>query len=141
MSILGALALVYFIRLNEYESLVLNVLQKVESAGIYGQLIVVLVVAFSVIAILPTVILTLAAGYIYGAFYGSFLIVFGESIGALVAFLLARSGWFQSATTLIRNSKLLSTTNVVMKASGWELVSAIRMIPLFKGPLVVMSKS
>lgn len=123
--------LVGIIRWFEFEHFMISLLQRTETAGIAGQLIVIALGAVSVIAIIPSVLLTLAAGFLYGALYGSVLIVVGETIGAIIAFSITRTGLIQAWTERLRQSSSLKVLNLIMHTSGWELVAAIRMIPFF----------
>ena len=123
--------LVGLIRWLEFEGIMVSLLHRAETAGFVGQLIVLALGAVSVIAIIPSVLLTLAAGFLYGAWYGSILIVVGETIGALIAFSITRSGFIQKWTERLRQSSSLKVVNLIMHTSGWELVAAVRMIPFF----------
>ncbi len=123
--------LVGLIRWMEIEDIMIYLLHRADSAGFGGQLLIVALGAISVMAILPSVLLTLAAGFLYGALYGSVLIVVGETIGALIAFAITRTGIVQKWTERLRQSSSLKVVNLIMQTSGWELVAAIRMIPFF----------
>lgn len=123
--------LVFIIRWFEFEDLMVKLLVWAETAGIAGQLILLALATVSVVALLPSVLLTLAAGFLYGPIYGSVLIVVGETLGALAVFGVTRTGLIQAWTTRLRNSGSLKVINLIMQTSGWELVAAIRMIPFF----------
>lgn len=62
----------------------------IEKAGIFGPIIIVLLIVLEVIiAPLPGLFVMITAGYLYGPVYGSLYSYIGNVLGSLVAFLLA----------------------------------------------------
>lgn len=131
LSIALLLILIVWIRWLGLEDLSLSLLNYTEETGMIGQLIVILLGAVFVLALLPSVMLTLAAGFLYGPIHGSVLIVVGETIGALISFSIVRTGKVQRWTQKFRNSDLVNYINLIMQTSSWQLVASIRMIPMF----------
>ncbi len=68
-----------------------QLLSWIEASGIWGPVVVVLVMALAiVVSPLPSAPIALAAGAAYGHWFGTALVILGAELGALAAFLMAR---------------------------------------------------
>jgi pyruvate/2-oxoglutarate dehydrogenase complex dihydrolipoamide dehydrogenase (E3) component/uncharacterized membrane protein YdjX (TVP38/TMEM64 family) len=74
-------------------------------------------------------ILTLAGGALFGFFLGTILVSFASSIGALMAFLVAR--YFLRDAVEKRFSSQLKTVNEKIKKEGANYLLFLRLVPIF----------
>jgi len=103
----------------------------IDGMGTWGPLILIAADILVVVLVLPGVWLTLGAGFLFGVVEGSLYIVIGTSIGATIAFLVARHLLGpRSAAWLARHprARLLES---MLTESGWKIVLATRLIPFF----------
>jgi uncharacterized membrane protein YdjX (TVP38/TMEM64 family) len=103
--------------------------QWVQSAGVAGPLVFMLLYALGAVFFLPGAILTLAGGALFGPVLGVFYNLTGATLGALLAFLSARylaSDWVeQKAGGRIKQLKQ------GVEHEGWRFVAFTRLVPLF----------
>ena len=88
---------------------------------------VVYIVAVTVLA--PASILTLAAGFVYGA-WGFPLVVASATIGATSAFLISRHFVRQRVNNLAKQKPVLEAVDKAIKDEGWQVVALMRLSPL-----------
>lgn len=69
-----------------------GIIDFVDSFGFFAALIfVLLVILEAVLAPVPPLVLYVAGGFLFGAFFGGILTLFGNLIGAIIAFKIART--------------------------------------------------
>ncbi|MCR5857399.1 VTT domain-containing protein [Mesorhizobium sp. J428] len=85
--------------------------------------------AVGTIAFLPGALFALAGGALFGPVWGSLLNLVGATIGASLAFLIARylAGGWVAARTGGRLKRLIEG----VEAEGWRFVAFVRLVPLF----------
>lgn len=101
----------------------------VENAGSFGWIAFVLIYIGATILFLPASLLTLLGGFLFGPVVGTVLNLTGASIGASIAFLIARytdGGWIRSKA----GNKIGSLMDKV-DDEGWRAVAFVRLVPLF----------
>jgi uncharacterized membrane protein YdjX (TVP38/TMEM64 family)/rhodanese-related sulfurtransferase len=101
----------------------------VDSAGAAGPLVFMGVYAIATVLFLPGSILTLVGGALFGPVWGTFYNLTGATLGAVLAFLIARylaAGWVQA-----RAGGLLGRLVQGVEAEGWRFVAFTRLVPLF----------
>ena len=128
--ILVALLVVLLSRLDIQDTL-LSILQIVEDAGIRGRLLFIAAVSVCVIAMIPSVLLTLGAGALYGVIEGSLIMVFAETIGSTIAFLLARYLLHERVLDMLKHRARLRRAMAIVRTRDWKMVAMLRMIPFF----------
>lgn len=84
-----------------------------------------------VILVLPGVILTLGAGFLFGVLKGSLYVVIATTLGATIAFLIARYLFGAGITNLLTNHPRLSLVNNELTNEGWKIVLLTRLVPFF----------
>lgn len=100
-----------------------------DAAGPAGPVLFMAVYALTTVLLLPGAILTLAGGALFGPFWGTLFNLTGSTIGAGLAFLIARylaADWVQA-----RNRGLLERLVRGVEAEGWRFVAFVRLVPLF----------
>jgi len=126
LMLLAGIALAAFYR-GRFDVAVLEL--WIQDAGIWAPLLFMAVYAVASVLFLPGSVLTLAGGALFGPVLGTFLNLTGATIGATLAFLIARylaSEWVASKT----GGRLKQLINGV-EGEGWRFVAFTRLIPLF----------
>jgi uncharacterized membrane protein YdjX (TVP38/TMEM64 family) len=101
----------------------------VRDAGPLAPLLFMLVYAVAAVLFLPGSVLTLAGGALFGPVLGTFYNLTGATLGATLAFLIARylaSDWVAEKT----GGRVKQLINGV-EGEGWRFVAFVRLVPLF----------
>ena len=101
----------------------------IESAGLAAPLLFMLVYALGTVFFLPGSLLTLAGGAIFGPVWGTLYNLTGATLGAALAFLLARylaGEWVER-----RTGGRLRQLKEGVENEGWRFVAFVRLVPLF----------
>jgi len=101
----------------------------VAQSGYWGPVVFVGIYMIAPALFLPGSVLTLAGGALFGPFTGALLSLTGATIGAQVAFLIARylaAEWVER-----RVSGRLQDIKAGVEREGWRFVAFVRLVPLF----------
>ena len=101
----------------------------VRDAGPVAPLLFMLIYALAAVLFLPGSVLTLAGGALFGPVLGTFYNLTGATLGATLAFLIARylaSDWVAEKT----GGRVKQLINGV-EGEGWRFVAFVRLVPLF----------
>jgi len=101
----------------------------VRDAGPVAPLLFMLIYALAAVLFLPGSVLTLAGGALFGPVLGTIYNLTGATLGATVAFLIARylaSDWVAEKT----GGRVKQLINGV-EGEGWRFVAFVRLVPLF----------
>jgi uncharacterized membrane protein YdjX (TVP38/TMEM64 family) len=101
----------------------------VKQTGIWGPVVFIAVYTIAPALFLPGSVLTLAGGALFGPFAGALFSLMGATIGATVAFLIARyvaADWVER-----RVSGRLRDIKAGVEREGWRFVAFVRLVPLF----------
>ena len=105
----------------------------VASAGLAGPLLFMILYAVATVLFLPGSVLTLAGGALFGPIWGTFFNLTGATLGAVLAFLVARhlaSDWVQAKIGEMSGGRVERLLKGV-EAEGWRFVAFSRLVPLF----------
>lgn len=103
--------------------------QWVAEAGAAGPILFMLIYAIGTVFFLPGSVLTLAGGAIFGPVWGTFYNLTGATLGATIAFIIARylaSHWVEH-----RTGGRLKQLKEGVEGEGWRFVAFVRLVPLF----------
>lgn len=103
--------------------------QWVKGTGIWAPVVFMLIYAVGAVFFLPGSVLTLAGGALFGPVWGTFYNLTGATIGAVLAFLLARylaSDWVEQ-----KSAGRLKQLKEGVENEGWRFVAFVRLVPLF----------
>jgi len=114
---------------------VVVLLRWVEAQGIWGPLIFVLVMALVVVFLLPGVLFTTGAGFVFGVVEGTIYVVVGSTLGAAIAFQIARHFFGRRAADFVRSQAKLNLVSQEMTPNGWKITLLTRLIPFFPSKL------
>lgn len=112
---------------------VLDLLHWVDRQGAWAAAMFVGMMALAVLLLLPGVLLTTGAGFVFGLFEGTVYVVVGTTLGSALAFLFARHYLGEQAHVYIRKQARLSVVSREMAPHGWKIVLLTRLIPFFPG--------
>lgn len=115
--------------LHRYRLTVETVVAWVERLGVWGPLVFVGLYGVAPALFVPGAILTLAAGALFGPAAGALLSLTGATMGATLAFLIARylaADWVER-----RLAGRLQEIKAGVEREGWRFVAFVRLVPLF----------
>jgi uncharacterized membrane protein YdjX (TVP38/TMEM64 family) len=101
----------------------------IKEAGATGPLLFILIYALGTVVFLPGSVLTLAGGALFGPVLGTIYNLTGATLGATLAFLVARyltSGWVEQ-----KARGRLKQLKEGVEGEGWRFVAFVRLVPLF----------
>ena len=101
----------------------------VHGAGIWGPFVFMAVYALGTLLFLPGAVLTLAGGALFGPIAGTFYNLTGATVGATLAFLVARYIASDRITQRVggRAKQLIEG----VENEGWRFIAFVRLVPLF----------
>jgi len=102
---------------------------KVQGLGGFGIAAFVVAYLAAVLLLLPTWLLSIAAGVLFG-FWGLPLVIGAATLGAILAFLIARSAIRQWIEQVAKDRHLLDAINQVVATDGWKIVALLRLSPV-----------
>jgi uncharacterized membrane protein YdjX (TVP38/TMEM64 family) len=91
-----------------------NIANLVDSSGMYGPLIFVVIYIVGLLMFVPASLFTIAGGLLFGALWGTFYVVFAATIAAGIGFLIARK--FSHKFDFARSNYF--TKKLVLKCEG-----------------------
>ncbi len=116
-----------FIYRDQFDPAILQ--QRIEQAGSAGPLLFMAAYALATVLFLPGSVLTLAGGALFGPVWGTLYNLTGATIGAGLAFLVARylaSDWVEQ-----KSGGRLKQLKEGVEKEGWRFVAFVRLVPLF----------
>ncbi len=111
--------------------ILIGLLAWIERLGPVGPIILIALETIVVVLLLPGIALTLGAGYLFGFVAGTAYMMAGTTLGATLAFLIAR--WFfgdQMRQYVLQHPKL-GILSDEFTPEGWKIVLLTRLIPFF----------
>ncbi|MHB1215189.1 MAG: TVP38/TMEM64 family protein [Thiobacillus sp.] len=125
-----AAALALLIHFDAHQQ-VLHLLRWFDAQGAWAPLLFILMMAAVVVLLLPGVLLTTGAGFVFGVVEGSLYVVMGTTLGATLAFLIARHLFGQRARRFIMARARFRLVSAELAPHGWKIVLLTRLIPFF----------
>ncbi|HMB74195.1 MAG TPA: TVP38/TMEM64 family protein [Gammaproteobacteria bacterium] len=119
----------------DLQTAVIEFLRWLNGTGLWAPVIFVLVMAVAVIALLPGILLTTGAGFVFGVVNGTIAVVVGTTVGAAVAFLIARNTFGARAARYVLESPRLAGLDAQLSPHAWKIVCTTRFIPFFPAKL------
>lgn len=102
----------------------------IEGFGIWGPVVYVAVYIVAVIFFIPGLAITLIAG-VFGPVKGTILVSIASTIGASLAFLIARYAMRSMVETWASKNPVFKKIDDGVDANGWRMVMLTRLVPLF----------
>ena len=119
--------LYYLVRQVDVQPLFSNLLRWIDTAGLFGVLLFVLVYILAAVLMLPGVILTLAAGFLYGVIHGTVVVSVASTLGAGCAFLIGRYLARDWVKRRMAGREALQAMDEAVGREGWKIVLLTRM--------------
>jgi uncharacterized membrane protein YdjX (TVP38/TMEM64 family) len=110
---------------------VMHLLQWFKQQGAWAPLLFMLIMAAVVVFLLPGALFTIGAGFVFGILQGSLYVVLGTTLGAVIAFLLARYTFGERARHFVMARAKLRLVNDEFSKNDWKIVLLTRLIPFF----------
>ena len=126
--LVGLMALAKVFNLGEQLGLFRN---WVESLGVFGPVAFCALYIAAVIAMIPGFAITVGAGALFGAFWGSVYVSISSTIGAALCFLIARYLARDSVSTWLSGSPKFRHLDDMSEQHGAAIVAITRLVPLF----------
>lgn len=108
-----------------------KVLVWFDQRGAWGMLLYIGMYVIAVVLLVPAVILTLGAGFVFGFWGGMLVVVVSVAISAPAAFLLARHAFGGRIENRLKRHPRLQIINRGLRKEGWKIVLLSRLIPGF----------
>lgn len=103
----------------------------VESFGNWGPVVFILVYIAATVAALPASALTMAAGVLFGSFWGIVYVTIAATPGAVLCFLIARHFARSAVARWLIGKKRLQRLDRLIEAHAAMVVSITRLVPIF----------
>jgi len=103
----------------------------VRGLGALGYVVYIAVYAVCVVAFIPASILTLGAGAIFGFVGGTIVVVIGATIGASLAFLLARTVMRKRIEHMTASNEKFRALDRAIASEGMKIVFLVRLAVVF----------
>lgn len=110
---------------------VLRLLNWLDGQGAWAPVLFVLVMAVVVVLVLPGVLFTTGAGFVFGVVKGTVCVVIGTTLGAVAAFLIARHLFGERAGRYVLEHPKLKRLGEGLAPEGWKVVLLTRLVPFF----------
>ncbi len=101
----------------------------VQGLGVWGAIVYGLIYIAAVVGLLPASVLTLAAGAIFGLVLGTIVVSLGSTIGAALAFLIARHLARDAVARQVRRYPRFEAIDRAVGSGGWKIVAMLRLSP------------
>lgn len=110
---------------------VTRLLRWFDAQGAWAPLLFILIMAAVVVLVLPGIMFTTGAGFVFGVVEGSLYVVAGTTLGATLAFLIARHLFGRRARQFVMARSRLHVVSQELTPHGWKIVLLTRLIPFF----------
>ena len=105
--------------------------QWIQSLGAWGPLVFVLLYILATVAALPGVVLSVIGGAIFGSVSGVILVSIASTLGASLAFLIARYFAREAVARWLSGNEKFKRLDEMTERHGAIIVAIVRLIPLF----------
>lgn len=113
------------------QALLLELLAWIEGLGALGPVVLILLETLTVVFILPGLVLTLGGGYLFGFVAGTLYMMTGTTLGATLAFLIARWFFGERMRRYVLEHPRIGLLSDEFTPEGWKIVLLTRLIPAF----------
>lgn len=127
LALLGLIVTIFVMFRDQFSIHALPTLIK--SYGLWAPFIFVVIYIIGVVAFLPGLVLTIAGGLLFGPWLGTALNIFSATVGATIAFILAR--YFAKDWVRDKIGGRLGLLVDGVEKEGWRFVAIMRLVPIF----------
>jgi len=105
-------------------------LELIAKLGIWGKIIFVVVYIVATVCFIPGSALTLGGGFLFGLYWGIFLVWVGATTGCTLAFLLGRTALRSWIEKKVDQYPAFKAVDAAIAAQGWKIVLLVRLAPI-----------
>jgi uncharacterized membrane protein YdjX (TVP38/TMEM64 family) len=127
---LAVVALFVAWRLLPVDHWVLGLQHTVARMGALGGVLFILIYVVAALLLVPGVVLTLAAGVVFGAVWGTLLVSAASTAAAAAAFLIARYFARARVEKMARRHEKFGAVDRAIREKGWKVVALLRLSPV-----------
>ncbi|WGL17000.1 TVP38/TMEM64 family protein [Microbulbifer bruguierae] len=109
----------------------IELMQWMDTLGWEAGIWFMLVIAVAIVFLFPGVIFTMGAGFVFGVVKGTIYVVLGTTIGAGIAFLIARYLFGKRTSAWVMSKIKPDNLGEIVRNEGWRMIMLTRMVPLF----------
>lgn len=133
LSLLGLLlaALLVTVALLPVREWTVAMVAWIRSLGTLGVVVYAIVYTLSPVIMFPASLLTLAAGFLYGPWWGTLLVSPASVVGSTLAFLLGRTVARERVKRQIQANSRFSAIDAAVEKTGLKVVFLLRLSPIF----------
>ena len=110
--------------------------EYVQQLGFWSGIVFPIAYALCNLLLLPGGILSMGGGFFFGLWWGFFLILAGNLLGAAFAFVIARKVGRQRIDRLLSNNRRLRILDGAIERHGWKIVVLSQLNPLAPSSLL-----
>ena len=107
-----------------------SLIDWVQELGPVGVIVFILAYALATVLFLPGWIFTVSAGLIYGVVRGTLIALTGATIGAALAFLVARYFVRENVKQFAEKNSRFKAIDDAIGINGWKIIGLLRLSPL-----------
>ena len=111
-------------------SWIASLIDWVQQLGPVGVIVFILAYALATVLFLPGWIFTVSAGLIYGVVRGTLIALTGATIGAALAFLVARYFLRENVKQFVEKNPRFKAIDDAIGINGWKIIGLLRLSPL-----------
>jgi uncharacterized membrane protein YdjX (TVP38/TMEM64 family) len=114
-------------RVQKYLPVLLDFIKEL---GIWGKIIFVAIYIIATVCFIPGSVLTLGGGFLFGLYWGTFLVWLGATTGCILAFLLGRTALRSWIEKKVDQYPIFKAVDGAIAAQGWKIVLLVRLAPI-----------
>jgi len=113
------------------QSYVLRLFDWLDGLGAWAPPLFILIDMLVVVFVLPGIIFTLGAGFLFGVLKGSLYVVIGTTLGATIAFITAKHFFGERASMFLLSHPKMKIVDEEFRHEGWKFILLTRLVPFF----------
>lgn len=122
-------AIVTLIRSLPFDQAMAAMKDWIAGLGVWGPVVLALLYVVATVLFVPGTILTLAAGAMFGLGIGTATVSVGSTVGASLAFLIARYGAREKVAEMAKGNRRFGAIDRAVGEGGWKIVGLLRLSP------------
>lgn len=127
--VLAVVGLIVLMRLLPLEPALAALTNWIDAIGPLGMIIYGAIYVLATVLFVPGLILTIAAGAVFGLWWGTIVVSLSSTTGAGLAFLIARYVARKAVARKAAQVKTFSAIDRAIAQGGWKIVALLRLVP------------
>ncbi|MCO8122028.1 TVP38/TMEM64 family protein [Stieleria sp. TO1_6] len=129
MIVLAIVALMVLLRFLPLDQLIVSVKDWIAGLGFWGPIVLTVLYIVATVLFVPGTLLTLVAGALFGLAIGTAIVSIGSTVGAALAFLIARYAARDKVAAMAKGNRHFSAIDRAIGEGGWKVVGLLRLSP------------